>query len=150
LIKIEDIFENRKVLKRTVKKGVSTSKPDKSSEIFFNYQIYDLKTETQIYSSGTHEFASEDDKYNDLEYLKSSGLCYYCYLDEYKISRLLKNSLKFTKKLETAEIRVFEPARYIKYGADYEHILKYSPNLENLQLKYIIQLYNFTEATIIL
>ena len=134
------------MLKRSLRRGVSTAKPEKTSEIFFNYQIFDLKTGQEIYSTGTHEFEPQDEKYQDLEYLKSSGICHTCYLDEFKISRLLKNCLKYTKKLEVAEVRVYNCKKYIKYGADYEQIIKYTTDLENLQLKYIIRLYNFTEV----
>lgn len=50
--------------------------------------------------------------------------------------------------MEIAEIKVPKPDRYIRYGDDYQQIIKYNPNIDQLQLKYIIKLYNFTEASV--
>jgi len=146
IVKITDIFENRQILKKTVRRGVHTAKPEPSSEIFFNYEIYDLSNNHKIYSSSDMEIELEDETWKDLDKLRDSNLCYRCYLDEYKISKVLKNCLKVTKKMEIAEARVFDVAKYVTYGDDYHQIIKYNPNLEQLKLKYIIKLYNFTEG----
>jgi hypothetical protein len=132
-------------LKRTIKKGVHAAKPDKMSQIYFNYEIYDYNTGNKIYSTpGFGDEALRND-YKDLEFLKSSGKCRYLFLDDYAISRPFKRALQLIKKLEIAELRIIK-TKHLTYGEDYEEVKKVCPNLENIKLKYEIELYNFTEV----
>ena len=100
----------------------------------------------KIYSSSDKEIELEDNVWKDLDQLRESDLSYKCYLDGYKISKVIKKCLEVTKKMEIAEALVLDVAKYITYGDDYQQILKYNPNLEQLKLKYVIKLYNFTEV----
>lgn len=144
-IKIEDLFDDRTSLKLVVKRGTHTAKPEKMSEIFYNYEIYDYVTGSKIFSTPGFGFEPSHDEYKDLEFLKKSGKCQYLYLDEFSISKPLKRALKLIKKLEVAEMRILN-TKHLTYGQDYEEVKKAYPNLENVKLKYIIEVYNFSEG----
>lgn len=137
-------------MKKSLRRGVHSSKPENNSEIFFNYEIYDLKNGTKIYTSSEKEIDLEDQIWKDIDTFRDSGLSYKCFLDEYRISKLLKNCLKMSKKMEICEISIFNPTRYLQYGDDYNEVIKYNKNIDQLQLKYIIKLYNFTEVNVYL
>jgi len=143
---ITDVFEDKLVLKKTIRKGVHTSKPESNSEMFFNFQIYNAENNSLLYSSSDKDITLDDQTWKDLDLLRESGVCYSCFLDEYKVSKVLKNCLKLTKKMEIAEVLVLDPAKYIQYGDDYNEILKHTDNVANLKLKYVVKLYNFTEV----
>jgi len=142
---ITDIFDDKLVLKKAVRKGVHTSKPENNSEIFFTYQVFNMENNSLIYSSSDTDFDIEDPTWKDIDKLRESD-CYRCYLDEYRVSKLLKHCLKVTKKMEIAEVVVLDPAKYVQYGDDYNEIVKRCENFTNVKLKYVIKLYNFTEG----
>jgi len=143
VIKLEDVFKDKLVLKRRIKKGeYRTDKDNKCLEVYFHYKIFDMKTGKLIYSScpptsKTYEFP----EFN----LES---CCKTHLDEPQYSRLLKKCIRQTDKNEINEFRVYD-CKYLKYGADYQEVLKYSPSLEGLQLKYILIVYGVDEVLLI-
>ena len=73
-------------------------------------------------------------------------MCFKVYLDEYRVSRMLKNVLKRMKKSEDAEI-IVKGDKYIKLGVDYE-ILRDKKILSPFsELKYYVTVYNFVEVS---
>lgn len=123
-----------------------TAKAEGLSEIFFNYSITDIETGKLIYNSSETDYSRDEDDFKSLEKLKEDGKCFYCYLDDYKASRALRNSLKYIKKMEVAQVDVLD-MKYVKYGDDFEKIVAYNPNYKSMKLRYNIRLYNFTEVS---
>jgi hypothetical protein len=150
LVKIDDIFDDGKVQKRLMIKGSSTAKADNNSEAFFNYSIANLKTGDTLYKSYNTEKLPEftEDELNSMDFLRSAstkGDCVHLYLDEYKISRMLRQTLKRMKKNEVSDA-VVKGNGYIKYGLDYDALVKANaPVTPESELKYTIIMYNFTE-----
>ncbi len=127
------------MLKRKVKKGEFRHDADnKCVEVYFDYKIFDLKTGKPIFSSVPSSKPYEFPEFN-LE------TCCKTHLDEYTYSRLLKKCIKSTEKIEVSEFKVYD-CRYLKYGTDYQEVIKYSPSLEGLQLKYVVTVYGSDEV----
>ena len=136
------------MLKKNLQKGVSTAKAEDNSEIFFNYRITDKRTNTEIYSSGPLDIDEEAKaQLSKTDTAREYDKCVTLYLDEYKVSRMLKNVLKRMKKMERASVAI-NNFRYIKFGEDYEQIAKHPDILsrESADLQYDIYLYYFVEG----
>lgn len=150
-MEVEDIFEDETILKRTIVKGMSTSKAEDNSEIFLNYRIVDATTNQELYSSGPVDLDQVDEEtrkeLSNPATIKTSDKCVRLYLDEYRTSRMFKNVLKRMKKMERAEIRV-KTFDFIKFGDDYEQLLKHPDILSRdpADLLYDVHVFFFVEG----
>lgn len=85
-------------IKKTFHKGISSSsKPEKICRIYFKLKI--CVNEQTIYESEgcDQELKGKKDE-NQIDFLEKQTNCLKYYLDELKISKLLKNSLSKMKK----------------------------------------------------
>ena len=104
-------------------------------ELYSSYPSYEIEC----------DFQREELK--NIEFLRGCNMCFKAYLDEYRVSRMLKNVLKRMKKSEDAEI-IVKGDKYIKFGVDYE-ILKDKNILSPFsELKYYVTVYNFVEVSL--
>jgi len=147
LVKIDDIFDDGMVKKRLITKGSSTAKADNNSEIFFNFKIVNNNSGDELYRSSPDfdkDFSFTEDQRKDFEYLRNSNQCVRVYQDEYKISRMLRQTIKRMKKMETSDI-IVKGFNYIKYGLDFDALAaKHEVGLV-AELKYTVIFYTFTE-----
>jgi len=147
LVKIDDIFDDGDVKKRLISKGNSTARADNTSEVFLNFRILNMHSGEVVYSTlGEQDFTTvfTDEETRDFEGLRNSGKCFKAYLDEYRLSRTLKNVIRRMKKHEKAEVMV-RGDRYVKYGRDYEELKEKNLVGPVCELRYEVVLYSFTE-----
>lgn len=151
IIKIDDLFHDHSALKRELRKGRTTSKPESNSMMYFDMQIrvnsnliYDSwqkkDPEYKVLSFPTN---FEEEKEEDFNFLTNNLKCLCIFLDEFRFSKVLKTALKRTKKGEIAEI-ICTDMTLVNKGIDKEVVdtLTEKPN----QLRYLIKLYNFVEG----
>ena len=86
------------ILKKTLVRGVSTAKPDSSSLMYYALKFLDSKKNVLHEDSCFNSDWWED--YGKLDLLG----CRKVHLDEYKISKFLKASIKRMKPAEISEI----------------------------------------------
>lgn len=79
------------LLKKTLIKGVSTSKPESSSLIYYALKFVDQKKEVVFQDSFFNS-----DWWEDFGVLDQLG-CRKSYLDDYTVSKMLKESIKRIK-----------------------------------------------------
>lgn len=111
--KIDDVDLNGKMLKKIITKGVSTSKPDASSLLYFALTF--LGPNKEIWKE---DLCFHSDWWEDYEKLNILG-CRKVYLDEYKISRMLKRVFYRMKPAEIAEVECRDPELF-SFGQDFE------------------------------
>ena len=70
--------------------------------------------------------------------------CVSYYLDDYKISKVLSNSIKRMKKLEYSEIFVSDPT-LVKFGEDFDILMKKLGSIPE-HIVYKVKCYYFTEG----
>jgi hypothetical protein len=70
--------------------------------------------------------------------------CAKLYLDEYRISALLRNCIRLMKKSEISEVEVLSNGK-VQYGLDFELLSKAVTPLPE-KFKYIVKVYTFTEG----
>ena len=130
------------VLKKTIIRGVSTAKPDSSSIIYYALKYFDdegnILKEDNCFNS---------DWWEDYGKLDELG-CRKNFLDEYKLSKMLKASMKRMKPAEIAEIECRDMDLF-RYGLDYEELSTLWPKEKKFppeSVKMEVRVYNFTEG----
>ena len=84
-----------------------------------------------------------EEKEEDYEFLSKDLKCVMIYLDEFKLSKVLKIALKRMKKGEIAEV-ICRDMKLVNKGIDKEAVDNFQeqPN----EIRYLIKLYNFIEG----
>ncbi|EGR33673.1 hypothetical protein IMG5_045880 [Ichthyophthirius multifiliis] len=149
LIQIQDIFQDEMAIKKIQKEGTiigsNNQKLEKICRVYFSLKI-EVFTKI-IYESPfcEKELSLENDE-NQIQLIEKENFCLKYYLDEYNISKLLKNALRLMKKQEESII-ICKDNKLIKYGIDYNIIKQNFNQLEFPQeVIYHIKLYNFTQG----
>lgn len=128
------------LLKKTLVRGVSTAKPDSASLIYYALKFIDSAKNT------VHTDACFDsDWWEDFGKLDELN-CRKNYLDDYSVSKMLKEAIKRMKPAEVAEIEC-RNGEMFTYGTDYE---EYKLHLKVEQpppvVFLMVRVYNFTEG----
>ena len=136
------------MLKKVIVRGRSTAKAEDNSEVFFNYRIIDVTTNKELYCSG--EMNPDEELLAVLsnpETVRTSNKCLRLFLDEYKISRMMKHVIRKMKKVERSEVLVHS-LRYMTYGQDLEAISAFPEIMGRTEanLKYEIYVFYFVEG----
>ena len=144
-ITIEDLFEDEKVLKRTLEQSYSTSRPDIHSRVYFCYSIFDKNGNT-LYNGLKNEV--ETTRMNELNFeFYEDSKCEKHFLDNYSISKALRKGLREAKKLERFTMVVSDPKR-AKDGSDIKNAKKGLQDgaslLDCFPLKYEVIVYTFS------
>lgn len=105
------------------------------------YDSWELKEE--VFKKEKFPTNFDENQEENFEFLMNDLKAVNIYLDEFKMSKVLKTSLKRMKKGEIAEI-ICEDLNLVNKGIDKEILdkLDFKPK----QLKYLIKLYNFVEG----
>ena len=135
-MKVDDIFFTQKLLKKTIRKGNSTSKASDGSVVYYCVGFFDQNGDLIQEDPG---FNTESD---DLEGLRNLE-CHSHHLDEEKCSEMLKNILTRMKPLEIAEFKCYDNT-LIQYGWDHDELLRLFGSIPAfVHMK--IKVFNFTD-----
>jgi tetratricopeptide (TPR) repeat protein len=136
---VDDIFEDGMILKKLLVEGPDYGMPGNTSCVAISLKImaedkvlYDTGAVPSIPKEEAQEFAAIREKYKTL--------CFY-HLDEYKVSKMLKLTLKQMRRAETALVTVKSRSK-LTYGFDYEYVKDIKPDIH---LTYLITLHAFTD-----
>ncbi|KAL4496561.1 hypothetical protein ABPG72_015922 [Tetrahymena utriculariae] len=144
LTRIDDIFGDQMAIKKEILKGNSTAKPEKMAKIYFELKI-EIDGEI-IYKSIDGDFPVLTEKQVfDFDFLEQQPSSWKYYLDEFKISKLLKNTIRRMKKQEYSILECRDKT-LIQYGQDFEIIKEKCNGVIPDFVQYHIKLYNFTEG----
>lgn len=149
---LEDVFQDQSVIKKVLKNGYTTSKPEDLSKIYFDYKI--LVNDKEIYNTFKENVEKPEEVSLDNFYEKNKYN--FCYNKEYFLSKCLQGSLQYMKKMEKAELEL-KNFNKLEYGFDYNKIKEFldSENLEltqknleenKIKIKYSVVLYYFKEG----
>ncbi len=152
VIKNDDLFHDQSSLKRQLQKGRCTSKPESNAVMYFDMQIrtddskliYDSwATKDEFYKDQHFPANFGEEKEENYEFLTNDLKTISIFLDEFKLSKVLKTGLKRMKKGEIAEI-ICNDLSLVNKGIDKEVLdsLSEKPTV----LRYLIKLYNFSEG----
>ena len=152
VIKNDDLFHDQSSLKRQLQKGRCTSKPESNALMYFDMQIrtgdskliYDSwATKDEFYRDQHFPANFGEEKEENSDFLENDLKTIVIYLDEFKLSKVLKTGLKRMKKGEIAEI-ICNDLTLVNKGIDKEVLdgLSETPTL----LRYMIKLYKFSEG----
>ncbi|EGR31346.1 hypothetical protein IMG5_112160 [Ichthyophthirius multifiliis] len=145
LLVIQNVFSDGSVVKKILKRGIVNTRMEKISRVYFSLKIeVDKKI---IYESGNCDniqLNQEKDE-KQIQLLENENQCMKFYIDEYKISRLLKRILKKMKKQEEAVI-VCKNNKLITYGEDCNIIKNAFGGIIPETLVYYVKVYDFTEG----
>ena len=144
-ITIEDLFEDEKVLKRTLEQSYSTSRPDHHSRVYFCYSVFDKDGNT-LYDGLKNDV--ETTRMNELNFeFYEDSACEKHFLDNYSISKALRKALREAKKLERFSMVVKDPKR-AKDGKDIKNAQKglkeNTDLLDAFPLRYEVVVYTFS------
>lgn len=150
LFKIDDLYGDGILIKTTMYRSRNTAKPDKVSLIDFDIWIYSMsadpypKKENLLYSSTDEDpiyDRIEAKKHNDEDEEPSKGSLS-LYIDDLKVSKLMRLALLRMKKRELSIIRCYETKDLIKNGIDYEGM----KGMIEKELIYVIYVHTFSEG----
>ncbi|CAD8151831.1 unnamed protein product [Paramecium octaurelia] len=150
LFKIDDLYGDGILIKTTMYRSRNTAKPDKVSLIDFDMWIYSMSTdpypkkENLLYSSTDEDpiyDRIEAKKHNDEDEEPSQGSLS-LYIDDLKVSKLMRLALLRMKKRELSIIRCYETKDLIKNGIDYEGM----KGMIEKELIYVIYVHTFSEG----
>ncbi|KRX10355.1 hypothetical protein PPERSA_00835 [Pseudocohnilembus persalinus] len=134
LVKVDDLFGDGSALKRRIYKGKNSSKVEKISLMKFEIEIYVDKQ--KIYSS----------VYKNMDLKDKEKVTYWEYhLDDFKLSKLLKHSLRRMKKGEVSNIYCYNSDGLIKNGRDFEIIKEKCGDVPK-NIIYILKCIDYTEG----
>ncbi len=137
------------VIKKVIKNGFITSKPEVLSRLYFDYSISINKEEIYTTFKKNINYQPAD---SDEQFIQNKTN--FDYITEYRLSKALDKTLQSMKKFEVSIMDIKDLKR-LKYGSDYERIKSYlaSKELElngefltNNKITYRIKLYFFTEG----
>ena len=109
---IDDIFMDGQLLKKILVRGISTAKADSSSIIYYALKFINSQKETVFMDP-----FFESDWWEDFAALDKLN-CRKNYLDDYSVSKMLKESIKRMKPAEIAEIECRDNSMFT-FGSDY-------------------------------
>ena len=149
---LEDVFQDQTVIKKVLKNGYTTSKPEDLSKMYFDYKIF--VNEKEIYNTFRENVEKPHEESLDNFYEKNKYN--FSYNKEYYLSKCLEGSLQHMKKMEVAELELKNLNKF-KYGEDFNKVKEYleSENLElnqknldekKIKIKYSVVLYYFKEG----
>lgn len=107
------MFLDGQLLKKTLIRGVSTAKPDSSSLIYYALKFIDTN-KAPIHS----DTCFDSDWWEDFGKLDLLN-CRKNYLDDYSVSKMLREAIKRMKPAEVAEIECRNSDMF-RYGSDFE------------------------------
>jgi len=141
---VDDLYRDQTCLKKALNQSYCTSRPDIHSRVYFDYSIFD-KNGNCLYDGFSRRL--ETSRMNELNFeFYEESTCDKHFLDDYSISKVLRTSLRESKKLEEYELTVANP-RKIRDGKDYRIIMKTSgcKRIEELlPLRYHVIVYTFS------
>lgn len=145
LIKIDDLFCDGSVLKKTIMGSYSTAQPDLHSRIYYDYRI--IKNSGEILYDGLKNQLQAIPQNDDHFKLYEDSTCEKNFLDDYSLSEAMRKALRNGKKLEKFEL-VIKDLEHFKEGKDREIVensLKEGEKVEDfLPLKFEVKVYTFS------
>lgn len=144
LVKVEDIFSDETVFKKSIMGSYSTAQPDLHSRIYFDFKIM-INTGEVVYNGLENQIQAVPKNDTNFKFYEEST-CQKNFLDDYSLSRAMRHALRSAKKLEKFELVIKDEAK-IKDGLEREMILKAKPGQEIkelLPLKYEVKVYTFS------
>ena len=120
IVYFQSIYQDDSVVKKVLKNGYTTAKPETTSKIYFDYEI--LVNGNSIFST----FKSRNDVLTENQENKfyDEQKYHFKYIKEYDISDALDEIIGSMKKFEESEV-VFKTIESIKYGEDFEKLVGY-------------------------
>ncbi|CAD8087144.1 unnamed protein product [Paramecium sonneborni] len=150
LFKIDDLYGDGVLIKTMMYRSKNTAKPEKVSLIDFDMWIYSMsndpypKKENLLYSSTDEDpiyDRIEAQKHNDEDEEPSKGSLS-LFIDDLKVSKLMRLALLRMKKRELSIIRCYDTKDLIKNGIDYEGM----KGMIQKELIYVIYVHTFSEG----
>lgn len=145
LVKVDDLFNDGTVFKKTIMGSYSTAKPDLHSRIYFDFRIFDKNGEILYNGLENQLNARQEDDLNFQLYENST--CLKNFLDDYSLSKAMRIGLKFSKKLEKFELKILNPSK-MEDGFDTEKIKSKITEEKKFEdffpLKYEVKVYTFS------
>ena len=139
LHKIDDFLFDGTLLKKTIRKGNSTARPQDTSIVYYALEMLAADGST------LKKDEAFDLEQEDLAKLQQLSQVRRNYLDEYRVSKMLKRILYRTKPLEIAEVTC-NNRQLVQYGDDYKDFLEVYGGKVPEPLKLRIKMLNFTEG----